>query len=100
MLGSIKRQSQQVQQPRTSKSQPRIQTASAQTVAIRLLTASDSRDLPTLQALIAPSAVLHGSGRNPMTGDRQGLSFIPSFFAQVDVIEVLARNVTRWPSVR
>ena len=60
-----------------------IQTASAQTLAIRLLTAFHHKDLPTLQALIAPSAVLHVPGRNPMAGDKQGLSSILGFFAQV-----------------
>jgi ketosteroid isomerase-like protein len=79
-----------------------IQTADAQTLAIRLLKAFDDRDLPTLQALIAPGAVLHVPGRNPMAGDRHGLPSILAFFAQVaersagtqqvDMIDVLGRE--------
>ncbi|MBB6015398.1 nuclear transport factor 2 family protein [Deinococcus radiopugnans] len=62
---------------------PTAQTPTAQTLALRLLTAFDEKDLPTLQALIAPSAVLHVPGRNPMAGDKHGLPTILGFFAQV-----------------
>ena len=59
-----------------------IQAASAQTLAIRLPTAFDDKDLPTFQARIAPGAVLQVPGRNPRLGDKHGLPTRLGFFAQ------------------
>ncbi|WP_019011304.1 nuclear transport factor 2 family protein [Deinococcus aquatilis] len=51
--------------------------------ALRLLSAFKQRDLPTLQALIAPEAVLHVPGQHAIAGEKRGLPAILDFFARM-----------------